>query len=58
MQRVSEGGLVFSNGINDLSWKTRPFVTYRVTCPSENVIYVKHALCGKKRTREQATRES
>lgn len=31
---------------------------YKVTRPNENVIYAKHALRGKRRTRELATRES
>lgn len=41
-----------------LIWEKPVFVTYKVTCPCENAIYVKHAPNGKKRTREQATRES
>lgn len=41
-----------------LIWEKPVFVTRGVTCPDENVIYVKHALHGQKRTREQATRES
>lgn len=47
-----------SNCIKRLIWEKPVFVMYRVTRPYENVIYVKHALHGKKRTREQATRES
>lgn len=41
-----------------LSWEKPVFVTYTVTYRCENVIYVKHALHGEKRTREPATRES
>lgn len=41
-----------------LIWEKPVFVTYRVTCPCQNAIYAKHAPDGKKRTREEATRES